>query len=285
MLIKDKSLTPHVLQVLRDQMTEKPAPISNILNHAGTYLCRACGLALFRSHMQFQSFCGWPSFDEIIENTVTRQPDQDGVRVEIHCARCHGHLGHVFIGEGFTEKNTRYCVNASSMDFVEDSNVLDTEEAIVAAGCFWGAQHYFDQLPGVVKTEVGYIGGMKNAPNYSEVCTGTTGHFEGLRVVYDCSKIDYKMIIQYFFEIHDPTQKNGQGPDIGTQYQSAVFCYDSNQNKIVQELISILSQQSYKIATKILPVMIFWPAEDYHQHYYLKNHQTPYCHRYTKRFS
>lgn len=272
MLIKDKSLTPNVIQVIRNQMTESPYVASETSHHSGTYLCRACGLALFRSRMQFQSFCGWPSFDEMVENKVNMQPDPDGVRIEIHCARCQGHLGHVFKGEGFTEKNIRYCVNATSMDFVEDMHVLDTEEAIIAAGCFWGVQHAFNQLPGVVKTEVGYIGGTKNVPTYHDVCTANTGHFEGLRVVYDCSKTDYNNIIQYFFEIHDPTQTNGQGPDIGSQYQSAVFYYDVTQKQIAQKLINSLEQKGSRIATTLLPVTVFWPAEDYHQHYYSKNH-------------
>lgn len=284
MIIKDNSLTPNAFQVIRAQATEKPDFSSENINNDGTYLCRACGLALFRVSMQFQSFCGWPSFDEIIENTVASQLDEDGVRAEIHCARCNGHLGHVFHGEGFTEKNIRYCVNSVSLDFVADSSVLDTEEAIVAAGCFWGVQYYFNKLDGVVKTEVGYIGGTYNSPNYNDVCTGQTGHYEGLRIVYDVAKIDFEAIIKYFFEIHDPTQKNGQGPDIGPQYQSAIFYYDMQQKNIAINISSILIEKGYSLATKLLPVNVFWKAEDYHQDYYSQNYKTPYCHKYVKRF-
>ncbi len=284
MLIKDSSLAPHILEVIRNQATEKPNYSSETSNNAGTYLCRACGLALFRASMQFKSFCGWPSFDEIIENSVATELDEDGVRVEIHCARCRGHLGHVFHGEGFTAKNTRYCVNAASLDFVEDINVLDTEEIIVAAGCFWGVQYYFNQLNGVVKSEVGYTGGATIYPTYNDVCNGYTGHYEAVRIVYDATKIDYASVIKYFFEIHDPTQKNGQGPDLGHQYQSAIFYYDMQQKAIATELITILVQNGYDISTRLLPASIFWQAEDYHQDYYSKNYKTPYCHTYTKKF-
>lgn len=284
MLIKDSSLTPNTLQVIRHQMTEKPNPMLEMSNNHGTYLCRACGLALFRTAMQFHSFCGWPSFDEIIKNTVHTQPDADGLRVEIHCARCSGHLGHVFEGEGFTTKNTRYCVNAISLDFVEDSTVLDTEEAIVAGGCFWGIQYHFSQLPGVIKTEVGYIGGKMDFPSYERVCNANTGHFEGVRIVYDPSIMDYKRIIQYFFEIHDPSQANGQGPDIGSQYLSAIFYYDDTQKQIAKENSLLLEQKGYDVRTQLLPITTFWPAEQYHQNYYVKNKNAPYCHVYTKRF-
>lgn len=158
------------------------------------------------------------------------------------------------------------------------------QEVIVAAGCFWGVQYYFNQLDGVVKTEVGYIGGETNSPTYNDVCTGSSGHYEGLRIVYDVAKIDYASVIKYFFEIHDPTQQNGQGPDIGAQYKSAIFYYDLQQKDIAIESISILINNGYDIATKLLPVDVFWRAEDYHQDYYSKNYKTPYCHKYVKKF-
>lgn len=284
MFTKDRSLTAEALDVMRHQATERAYTSPETIAKAGSYLCRACGLALFRTHMQFQSFCGWPSFDEIIENAVCSEVDQDGIRMEIHCARCHAHLGHLFEGEGFTAKNKRYCVNTISLDFAEDTLVLDTEEAIVAGGCFWGVEHYFNLLPGVIKTEVGYIGGATNQPTYAEVCAGTTGHIEAVRVLYDCAKLDYKALIQYFFEIHDPTQVEGQGPDVGAQYQSAIFYHDNQQKQIAQEVIGLLEEKHYAVMTKLQPSGIFWAAETYHQHYYLKNKHVPYCHRYTKRF-
>lgn len=285
MILKSNSLPPHVLRIIRDKNTEHPfSGEYETLDQAGTYLCRQCGLALFRSDFKFHSMCGWPSFDEDIDGHVKQQPDQDGRRIEIVCARCDGHLGHVFEGEGFTAKNIRHCVNSLSLDFVNDKHVTDTEEAIFAAGCFWGVEYYFKQLPGVLKTEVGYSGGQKNYPSYEEVCNKNTGHYEVIRVLYDPKKINFTQLTKYFFEIHDPEQTNGQGPDLGKQYLSVVFYYTDEQKNIAQKLIDYLIQKNYRIATQLLPISIFWPAELYHQDYYTKTGKQPYCHRYIKRF-
>lgn len=285
MRLKTASLTPEALAILEDKNTE--LPFSGEYDNEGgrgTYLCRQCGLALFRSETKFHSGCGWPSFDNPVADHVSEQTDADGRRVEILCRRCYAHLGHVFHGEGFTPKNTRHCVNSLSLDFVADQTINDTEEAIFAAGCFWGVEYYFKQLPGVVKTEVGYIGGNKDHPSYEEICSGNTGHIEAIRVVYDPEKLNYKTLAQYFFEIHDPTQKNGQGPDIGEQYLSKIFYYDAEQKNIAESLITQLEKQHLFIATQLLPVTTFWRAEDYHQDYYEKTGKAPYCHRYVKRF-
>lgn len=156
-VIKTHSLTPEMIHVICKQGTELPfSGEYNDFDEVGTYLCRQCGLALFRSHTKFHSGCGWPAFDDEIEGAVKQRLDVDGYRTEILCARCNAHLGHVFKGEGLTAKNLRHCVNALSLDFVSDLNVQDTEEAVFAAGCFWGVEHYLRQLPGVLKTEVGY---------------------------------------------------------------------------------------------------------------------------------
>lgn len=211
-------------------------------------------------------------------------PDADGRRTEILCARCNAHLGHIFSGEGMTAKNIRHCVNSVSLDFVPDLTVVDTEEAIFAAGCFWGVEYYFKKLPGVVKTEVGYSGGRKQNPTYQEVCAGNTGHFEAMRVLYDPSKINYEGIAKYFFEIHNPTERTGQGPDIGQQYLSVIFYYNDAQEKIAEKLIQQLRAKGLAIATKVHPVSTFWRAENYHQDYYKKTGKSPYCHIYTKRF-
>lgn len=284
-MIKTASLPEIVLAVVQDKGTEKPfSGEFDQFGNAGTYLCRQCGLALFRSSSKFHSGCGWPSFDEELTGAVEHLPDTDGRRVEILCSRCRAHLGHVFHGEKFTAKNTRHCVNSLSLDFVSDLNVKDTAEAIFAAGCFWGVEYYFKQLPGVLRVQSGYTGGSKAHPGYNDVCSGSTGHYEAVRVIYDPSIVDYKKLTQYFFEIHDGTQNNGQGPDIGSQYKSAIFYYDDSQKKIAEEVIQQLEKMQYHIATKILPVAVFWPAEDYHQDYYEKNHKQPYCHRYTKIF-
>lgn len=285
MLLKTKSLPPFLVKIICNKATEQPFTGNyNNTEDGGTYLCRQCGLALFRSQTKFHSGCGWPSFDEEIEGTVERFPDPDGHRTEIVCARCKGHLGHVFQGEGFTANNVRHCVNSASLDFVSDFSVNDTEEAILAAGCFWGVEFYLKKLDGVLKTEVGYTGGQQNNPSYEDVCAGNSGHFEAIRVVYDPEKLSYEALIKYFFEIHDPTQANGQGPDIGEQYLSVIFYYDEKQKHVAEKIKSELEKRGYKIATQILPISIFWPAETYHQDYYTKTGKNPYCHRYTKRF-
>jgi peptide methionine sulfoxide reductase msrA/msrB len=210
--------------------------------------------------------------------------DADDRRTEILCARCNAHLGHVFHGEGYTQKNARHCVNSLSLDFVADKQVKDTEEAIYAAGCFWGVEQLFKKLPGVLKTEVGYSGGQLKNPTYQDVCAGSTGHSEVIRVVFDPQKISYEDLTKYFFEIHDPTQKTGQGPDIGRQYMSVIYYYDEEQKRIAPDLIKQLEAKGLQIATKLAPVSSFWRAEEYHQDYYEKNGKQPYCHSYIKRF-
>ncbi|MBX4201805.1 peptide-methionine (S)-S-oxide reductase MsrA [Candidatus Saccharibacteria bacterium] len=144
---------------------------------------------------------------------------------------------------------------------------MQTEEAILAAGCFWGVQFYFDQVPGVTETEVGYIGGHTKNPSYEAVCTHTTGHAEATRIVFDPKKISYNTLLMQFFRMHDPTQLNRQGPDVGDSYRSAIFYKDAVQKQAAQKIIDELNKQTYKgkIATTLEPAGEFWPAEDYHQ--------------------
>lgn len=285
MVIKTASLPADILTVIRDKGTERPFTGEyNDFGESGTYLCRQCGLPLFRSTTKFHSACGWPSFDEDVSGSIIMKKDVDGHREEILCRRCLAHLGHVFSGENFTSKNTRHCVNSVSLDFVPDLQVKDTEEAIFAAGCFWGVEYYFKRMPGVLKTEVGYSGGRTKQPSYEDICKGDTGHFEVIRVVYDTDKTSFEQVVKYFFEIHDPTQKDGQGPDKGEQYLSVIFFYNESQKNIALNVIAQLTQKGYSIATQVLPVKTFWRAETYHQDYYEKMQKQPYCHHYEKKF-
>jgi len=284
-LDKTRSLTPATQRIICDKATEYPyTGAYNTISAHGTYLCRRCGLALFRGLSQFSSGCGWPSFDEEIEGAVKRELDADGQREEILCVRCDAHLGHVFSGEGLTKKNLRHCVNSASIDFVLNSEVIDTEEAIVAGGCFWGVEYHLKQMAGVLKVESGYIGGHIEDPGYDRVCQGNTGHYEAVRVIFNPVVTTYSDIVKRFFEIHDPTQSNGQGPDLGHQYQSAVFYYNQEQLEQAQHLIKLLKQRGYEAVTQLLEMSTFWPAEDYHQDYYTKHAKAPYCHKPVDRF-
>ena|SRR3990167_2075588 len=284
MVLKTASLSETILSIVLNKGTESPFTGEyNDFEGPGTYLCRLCGLALFRSETKFNSGCGWPSFDGEIFSSIVKKPDRDGKRTEILCSRCHAHLGHVFEGERYTENNIRYCVNSLSLDYVPNFTVMDTEEAIVAGGCFWGVEYYLKQLDGVLKTEVGYSGGTITHPNYFQVCSGKSGHYESVRIIYDPTKLNYEKLIKYFFEIHDPTQIDGQGPDHGEQYLSVIFYYDDIQKQIASALIKQLEHLGYDVATLLLPVSAFWRAED-HQNYYAKTKKMPYCHQYVKRF-
>ncbi|NNE36470.1 MAG: peptide-methionine (S)-S-oxide reductase MsrA [Rhodothermales bacterium] len=162
--------------------------------------------------------------------------------------------------------------------------VDNTERAIFAAGCFWGVEHYFMRAEGVKSTRVGYIGGHTSNPTYREVCAGTTGHAEAIEVVYDAAQTSFEDMARLFFETHDPTQRNRQGPDVGEQYRSAVFYIDEEQKAIAEKLIGLLRAKGLDVVTELEPAATFWPAETYHQQYYEKTGKSPYCHFYTKRF-
>lgn len=277
-------LSPEEKEVIIDKGTEMP--FSGDLLHEvreGTYVCRQCGVPLFSSNDKFDCGGGWPSFDDAVEGRVLRVPDADGKRTEILCANCKGHLGHVFLNEGFTDKNTRYCVNSISLDFTPASEG-SSKTAVFAGGCFWGVEHYMQQVDGVKEVVSGYTGGKKADPDYGEVCRGNTGHYEAVKVTYDPAEVDYETIARRFFEIHDPTQRNGQGPDIGKQYRSAVFYRNTEQKETAEKLIGILGDKGYKVATKVLPADTFYEAEAYHQDYYERKGSLPYCHGYVKRF-
>jgi peptide methionine sulfoxide reductase msrA/msrB len=280
-------LTPEEEYVIIQKGTERPGTGKYLDNkETGTYTCKQCDAPLYRSEDKFDSHCGWPSFDDEIEGAVIRIPDPDGMRIEIECARCGAHLGHVFLGEGFTDKNTRHCVNSISMNFVpaQQNIQVKTDSAIYAGGCFWGVEYYLQQKKGVISVVSGYIGGHTDHPTYKEVCNNNTGHAEAVKVIFDPSQVNYEELTRLFLEIHDPTQVNGQGPDIGNQYRSEIFYLDENQKKVADNLIQILKNKGYKVATKVTKATTFWPAEDYHQDYYEHKGTLPYCHGYRKRF-
>ncbi|MFN3692128.1 MAG: bifunctional methionine sulfoxide reductase B/A protein, partial [Fervidobacterium sp.] len=243
----------------------------------GIYVCKNCGIPLYRSSDKFDSGCGWPAFDDEIPGAIRKVLDRDGVRTEIVCSYCGAHLGHVFYNEGFTPKNVRHCVNSVSMKFVPKGEKPIIDRMFFAGGCFWGVEHLFKQLDGVVDTRVGYMGGHRKNPTYEQVCTGLTGHYETVEVIFDPKKVNEETLVKYFFEIHDFTQENGQGPDIGEQYKSVIFYTNDKQKETAEKIINELKKR-YQVATHLKKASDFWLAEDYHQDYYEKTGKAPYCH-------
>ena len=280
-----KKLTTEEENVIVNKGTERPySGKYESFWKKGTYVCKRCGAPLYRSDDKFDAGCGWPSFDEEIPGAVKKQTDADGTRTEILCARCGAHLGHVFKGEGLTPKNTRHCVNSISMDFIPARAQAKTDTAIFAGGCFWGVEYFMKKAKGVISTAVGYTGGHTDNPTYQQVCAGNTGHYEAIEVVFDLSKTTYEEVAKLFFEIHDPTQWNHQGPDRGEQYRSVVFYRNEDQKKTTEKLISQLKAKGYSVVTEVKPAKTFWKAEDYHQDYYNHKGSEPYCHGFVQRF-
>lgn len=285
--MKLNKLTKEEQFVILQKGTERPFTGKfNDFFEEGTYKCKQCGTPLYKSNSKFDGHCGWPSFDDEIDGAVKRVPDADGRRTEIVCANCNAHLGHVFLGEGYTDKNTRHCVNSISLNFEPlKFDTLATEEvAIFASGCFWGTEYWMKKEKGIISTTVGFIGGHKENPTYEQVCSKTTGHAEAVKVVFNPQKVSYEKLAKIFFETHDPTQINRQGPDIGDQYRSEIFYTSETQKEIAEKLISQLEKKGLKIATKVTKSSKFWEAENYHQDYYEHKGTKPYCHFYTKRF-
>jgi peptide methionine sulfoxide reductase msrA/msrB len=281
-----RSLTKEESRVIIEKGTER-AFTGKYTNYKekGTYVCKQCGAALYRSDDKFNSECGWPSFDDEIDGAVKRTTDSDGLRTEITCAACGAHLGHVFLGERFTSKNTRHCVNSISLDFIPAK--VDPGRygiAIFAGGCFWGVEYFLQKEPGVISVTSGYTGGSVKNPSYREVCTGRTGHAEAVKIVFDPTKTNYEKLLRLFLEIHDPTQKGGQGPDIGDQYRSEIFYLNNEQKLIAEKCLKILNDKGIKTVTDVTMASEFYDAESYHQDYYFLNGKKPYCHGYTKRF-
>lgn len=284
--MKYNQLSEKELYVIEKKGTERPfSGRYNDFYDEGIYICKKCNAPLYRSEDKFSSGCGWPSFDDEIKNAIKKVPDSDGKRVEIVCATCGAHLGHVFEGEGFTSKNIRHCVNSISLNFETKTKVCNNQAiAYFAAGCFWGVEYYFKQLKGVYKTVCGYMGGDTMNPNYESVCSGFTGHLEVVKVKYNECEVSYEDLVKYFFEIHDFSQENGQGPDIGTQYLSAIFYNDEKQRNDAMHVIDILHEKGFKVATTLHGAPEFYEGEEYHQDYYNIRGQLPYCHMYKKVF-
>lgn len=286
MSTKYKALSPQEELIIVHKETE--APFSGIYDahfEQGVYLCKRCEVPLYCSEDKFNAQCGWPAFDDEISGAVVRQQDKDGLRTELICASCGAHLGHIFEGEYLTNKNIRHCVNSLSLLFKPKTmNQKETKLAIFAGGCFWGMEYHFAKQVGVLACESGYSGGTTENPSYEEVCAHLGHHAEVIQVTYDPALVTFEQLCKLFFEIHDPTQVGGQGPDMGEQYRSEIFYTDDEQKMICLKLIATLQSKGLEVVTQLTPFTKFWKAEEYHQAYYATKGTRPYCHAYTKRF-
>ena len=282
-----KNLTPLEKHVIVDKGTERAFSGKYVnTKEKGVYTCKVCDTPLYRSDDKFDSHCGWPSFDDAIPGAIKEVTDKDGRRTEILCANCGAHLGHVFKGEGMTAKNVRHCVNSISLNFDKKKAVQKSKlsHAYFAGGCFWGVEYYLEKIEGVKEVTSGFMGGTVKDPTYYQVVRSNTGHLETVEVRYDPSKVSYETLAKTFFEIHDPTQADGQGPDIGSQYLSAVFVNNKEERAVINKLIKILESKGLKIVTQVLDKTPFYSAKESHQDYYDRKGGTPYCHRWVKRF-
>lgn len=287
-----KKLKPDEAKVILRKGTE-PAFCGNLYdNHKdGAYVCKLCGLPLFRSDDKFESGSGWPSFFQPFDRdhiAYISDSTLGMVRTEILCARCDAHLGHVF-DDGPKPTNLRYCLNSASLDFVERNSTgtidfpeasrpVETASAYFAGGCFWGTEDRLQQVPGVIDVVSGYQGGTTKNPTYKQICNGDTNHAETVRIVFDPKRVTYPELLAWFFKIHDPTQLNRQGPDYGTQYRSAVFADGDEQHAQAEAFIEGIQKserfKGRKIVTQLAKVADagpFYAAEDYHQDYHEKH--------------
>ena len=252
----------------------------------GIYVCRNCGLPLFDAKSKFEASCGWPSFDDSFKFAVKELIDDD--RTEVVCARCGIHLGHVFKGEAFTDKDIRNCVNSFSIKFIpleqseeyrnRTENTLNPQEIVLGGGCFWCIEAAMLRMPGVLNSVSGYAGGTTENPTYERVCSGTTGHAEVVRLTYDKNTIALTQLLDMFFRIHDPTSLNKQGNDVGTEYRSIIFYKNATEKDEIGQYIQEKQREfDQPIVTEVVPLTTIYEAETYHQRYFEKNPYAGYC--------
>ncbi len=280
-----KTLSPEERHVLLEEGTERAFTGSLVKNKKeGVYTCRLCGLPLYDSDAKFESGTGWPSFFKPLDPAHVREVRDTKfgmARTEVECARCRSHLGHVF-KDGTQPTGLRFCMNSAAMRFYELGTDLPPESlptelatAYFAGGCFWGIEDQFQQVPGVIDAVSGYQGGSVADPGYTQVCRGDTGHAETVRITFDPGRVSYRQLLEWFFKFHDPTQKNRQGPDIGSQYRSAIFAADADQ---LAEATSFIAEhqgearfRDRELATVVERAGTFYEAEELHQDYHAKH--------------
>ena len=316
-----KRLTPQQYQVTQREGTEPAFRNEYWDNHQpGIYVDVVSGEPLFSSLDKFESGTGWPSFTRPLESgNVTTRDDRTlwMKRTEVRSKHAGSHLGHVF-DDGPAPTGQRYCMNSAALRFVPVEKLQEEgygqylalfgktgapgapdkvtasdragaaakgpgnrAEAILAGGCFWGMQEILRGIPGVIETEVGYSGGATTDPTYEEVHSGSTGHAEAVRIVFDPKRLSYEELLGYFFRMHDPTTPNRQGNDVGTSYRSAIFYEDEAQKRTAETVkarVDASGKWKRPIVTEIVPASRFWPAEGYHQDYLQKHPDGYTCH-------
>ncbi len=280
-----KHLTPEQVRITMESGTEPPScGLYTSTTESGIYVSVVSGLPLFRSSAKFISKSGWASFYAPFDShhILEREDSSHGmVRTEILDARSGTHLGHVF-DDGPPPTGKRYCLNSEALRFIPEGEALPPESrpvpsdtAYFAGGCFWGVEHRFAQVPGVIDAVSGYQGGHVEDPTYRDVCSGNSGHAETVKVVFDQARVSYVELLEIFFDLHDPTTLNRQGPDAGSQYRSAIFSASEEQAQAARDYIRELEASGKSgdrpIVTRIETAQTFYPAEDYHQDYHARH--------------
>lgn len=294
-----KKLSPEQYSCTQEDGTEPPFQ-NKYWNHKedGIYVDVVSGDPLFSSLDKYDSGSGWPSFTKpLLDRALTKKTDYKiGIpRTEVRSSKANSHLGHVF-DDGPKPGGLRYCINSASLNFVPLDQLAAKglgrflfqfkekrkwQVATLAGGCFWGVEDLIRKIPGVIETEVGYTGGSIENATYANVRIGTSGHAEAVQVLFDPQKTTYEKILLEFFRLHDPTTVNQQGNDVGTQYRSAIFVDSEEQQKVAHKVIDRVNKSNAwkkPVVTKIEKAGAFWPAEDDHQDYLVKNPNGYTCH-------